>query len=112
MHPEPFQPVLEVASLLRNFKRPWFIAGGWAIDLFFGRVTRNHDDVDVAIFRGDQRELQAYLSGWDPRGLPSRPSLDPSSVRTLSPIPPPPWLLWTPANPRAWAARSRRTAST
>ena len=33
---------------------PWFIAGGWAIDLFLGRKTREHADVDFALSRLDQ----------------------------------------------------------
>jgi hypothetical protein len=61
---DPFAPVAEVAALLQRFNRPWFISGGWAIDLFLNRVTRGHEDVDVAIFRRDQRELQTYLAGW------------------------------------------------
>ena len=61
---DPFGPLLPVASLLRDFPRPWFIAGGWAIDLFLGERTRRHKDVDVAILRRDQRELHTYLTGW------------------------------------------------
>src|SRR3989475_9753807 len=59
-----FGPVLEVASLMRGFPRPWYIAGGWAIDLFLGRVTREHDDIDIAILREDQRELRTHFAGW------------------------------------------------
>ena len=29
----------------------WWVAGGWALDLFLGRMTRPHHDVDVAILR-------------------------------------------------------------
>lgn len=59
-----FSPVLEIAGVLREFRRPWFVAGGWAIDLFLGRVTRAHEDVDVVIFREDQLDLQDFLRGW------------------------------------------------
>ncbi len=59
-----FGPVLQVASLMRGFPRPWYIAGGWAIDLFLGRVTREHDDIDIAILREDQRELRTHFAGW------------------------------------------------
>lgn len=61
---DPFGPVLEVHALLSDFPRPWFIAGGWAIDLFLGQVTRDHEDVDVGLFRKDLRDLRAYLAGW------------------------------------------------
>jgi len=57
-----FGPVLEVARLMRGFPRPWYIAGGWAIDLFLRRETREHDDIDVAILRKDQAELRTHLA--------------------------------------------------
>jgi hypothetical protein len=53
----------EVAQILRTF-RPWAVAGGWALDLALGRVTRPHADVDVAVFRDDQAALRAALPGW------------------------------------------------
>ena len=62
---DAFAPIREVAALLSAFDRPWFIAGGWAIDLFLRRVTRDHDDVDVAILRRDQRAIRSYLAGWE-----------------------------------------------
>ncbi len=61
---EPFGEPLAVAALLRKFPRPWFIAGGWAIDLFMNRVTRHHEDLEIAIFRKDQLRLRTHLSGW------------------------------------------------
>jgi GrpB-like predicted nucleotidyltransferase (UPF0157 family) len=51
-------------EVLRSLRRPWFVAGGWAIDLFLGRETRNHQDIDIAIFREDQFELQRHLTNW------------------------------------------------
>lgn len=59
-----FEPPQNVRSLMRNFKPNWFIAGGWAIDLFIGKVTRQHEDIEIAIFRQDQLALQNYLNGW------------------------------------------------
>lgn len=64
MAADPFAPVVEVADLLATFNRPWFIAGGWAIDLFAERKTRDHEDVDVAILRADQAALRAHLRQW------------------------------------------------
>jgi aminoglycoside-2''-adenylyltransferase len=61
---DPFAPVMEVAASLSDFAHPWWIAGGWAIDLFLGRVTRNHEDVDVGILRRDQGDLRAHLEDW------------------------------------------------
>lgn len=52
------------AALMRNFRAPWCIAGGWALDLFLGQVTRSHADVDIAIFREDQMSLRAHFGNW------------------------------------------------
>ena len=38
---------------------PWAVAGGWALDLFLGHLTREHADLDLAMWRADQRKLQA-----------------------------------------------------
>jgi len=59
-----FERPREVARLLSGFGRPWSIAGGWAIDLFLGRETREHKDVEVAIGREDQARLREHLPGW------------------------------------------------
>ncbi len=32
---------------------PWWIAGGWALDLFAGDQSRPHKDLDVGILRND-----------------------------------------------------------
>jgi hypothetical protein len=63
---DPFGVLRGVTELLAGYPRPWAICGGWAIDLFLGRVTREHKDIDVAIARRDQLTMQAHLSarGW------------------------------------------------
>jgi hypothetical protein len=59
-----FGAPLAIATLMAGFGRPWCIAGGWAIELFLGRLTRPHKDVEIAIFRDDQRALYEHLAGW------------------------------------------------
>lgn len=54
-------------TLMSRLGAPWWIGGGWAIDLFLGKRTRTHADVDVALLRKDQDKLQALLKGWDVR---------------------------------------------
>jgi aminoglycoside-2''-adenylyltransferase len=51
---------------MAGFEAPWGICGGWALDLFAGKQTRQHGDVDVAVFRRDQAALYRYLAdrGW------------------------------------------------
>jgi hypothetical protein len=53
-----------VSRALGGFGAPWCVAGGWALDLFLGFVTRAHGDVDVALFREDQLRLRAHLADW------------------------------------------------
>ncbi|MFW9915306.1 MAG: nucleotidyltransferase domain-containing protein [Candidatus Thorarchaeota archaeon] len=62
---ESLQIIQGIQVLLREFGRPWFIAGGWAIDLHLNHVTRPHEDVEIAILRQDQLVLQEFLGNWD-----------------------------------------------
>jgi len=57
----------EVKRLFRSAERPYWISGGWAIDLFLGKSTRPHDDIDISIHRDDQLHFQNVLSDWDIR---------------------------------------------
>jgi hypothetical protein len=59
-----FVQPLKVAEMMRPFKCDWFVAGGWAIDLFLERETRPHGDIEIAVWRRDQTALYDYLSGW------------------------------------------------
>ena len=45
---DPWTPA-EVAERLAALTEPWCVVGGWAIDLFLGRRTREHDDIEVAV---------------------------------------------------------------
>jgi len=56
-----------VARALEGAPFPWWVAGGWALDLFLGTTIRQHKDVDLAVLRRDQAALRAHLSGWDLR---------------------------------------------
>ena len=57
----------QVLSLLDGFGKPWWVAGGWAVDLFIGCLTRPHKDIEIAVFRHDQSDLQEHLAGWSLR---------------------------------------------
>lgn len=58
-----FAPVLAVGELLATLTVPWWIAGGWAIDLAAGRATRRHGDVDVMLLERDEHALRSDLEG-------------------------------------------------
>ncbi len=55
---------LQIKELMSDFKPSWFVAGGWAIDLFLEKETRSHQDVEIAIFRKDQAALHFHFDGW------------------------------------------------
>jgi hypothetical protein len=45
---DPWTP-REAADRLRGLDVPWCVTAGWAIDLFLGRQTREHEDLEIAI---------------------------------------------------------------
>lgn len=49
---------------MSTFSRPWALCGGWAVDAWLGRVTREHGDIDITVFHDDQRALFDHLTGW------------------------------------------------
>jgi GrpB-like predicted nucleotidyltransferase (UPF0157 family) len=61
-----FSPVEAVANELKDVSFPWYISGGWALDLFLGKVHRVHHDVDIVLPRRAQMELRNHLTsqGW------------------------------------------------
>jgi hypothetical protein len=49
---------------MSSYPRPWALCGGWAIDAWLGRLTREHGDVDLSVFDADHKELFGHLDGW------------------------------------------------
>jgi hypothetical protein len=39
----------EVARRLAAVRAPWYVAAGWAIDLFLGGQRREHEDLEIAV---------------------------------------------------------------
>jgi hypothetical protein len=61
---DPLRPS-EVADLCRAVTAPWWIAGGYAIELFVGRPVRTHADIDILLLRQDQQVVHDVVAGWD-----------------------------------------------
>lgn len=51
--------------MFREFPRPWWIAGGYAIDALAGDARREHDDIDLSISASDRGLARQYLAEWD-----------------------------------------------
>jgi hypothetical protein len=58
-----------LAALHRQFSQhdiPYWLFGGWAVDFHVGRVTRSHDDIDIAVRSADADRVDELLgqTGW------------------------------------------------
>jgi Aminoglycoside-2''-adenylyltransferase len=51
----------QLASRLRALEVPWAVAAGWAIDLFAGRESRAHDDLEIVVARASFGAVRAAL---------------------------------------------------
>lgn len=58
---EDFLEIKDSLKILDYISIPWFVCGGWAVDLFMNKKTRKHKDVEVGIFRKDQSTVYTYL---------------------------------------------------
>jgi hypothetical protein len=54
----------EVAQRLAGIVGPWYVAAGWALDLFRGRQTRKHGDIEIAIPAARFPELRGLFTGY------------------------------------------------
>ena len=61
---DPWDPD-EVALRLADLEVPWYVAAGWAIDLFLGSVRREHEDIEIAVPRSRRDEVLAALDGFE-----------------------------------------------
>ena len=61
---DPAQPP-EAAAIFAAMPCPWWIAGGFAIELAIGLPVRDHADIDVLVLRPDHLRIQQALHGWE-----------------------------------------------
>ncbi|MCA9728462.1 MAG: hypothetical protein KC729_12310 [Candidatus Eisenbacteria bacterium] len=81
----------EANEWLRDVSAPWWISGGWAIDLFLGASTRPHGDLDVCVLRRDEPSIRAHFPAWEFASA-CRGRLDPLPQGT--PCPPESHSIW------------------
>jgi hypothetical protein len=57
----------EVAGLLAGVTVPWYVAGGWALDLFRGCQTREHSDLEIAVPATAEayEQIRSALAGYE-----------------------------------------------
>jgi hypothetical protein len=51
----------ELDQVLRDHGVVYWLFGGWAVDFHAGRVTREHDDIDIAIWSDDRARVATLL---------------------------------------------------
>jgi Aminoglycoside-2''-adenylyltransferase len=56
-----FKLLFDARSHLEGMDIPWHFCGGWAIDLFIGKETRAHKDLDITVSRANQSRCIDYL---------------------------------------------------
>ncbi|WP_152655656.1 short-chain dehydrogenase [Oceanobacillus sp. CFH 90083] len=63
MQNNPWNPlsIEEINHLMKDIAISWWIAGGWALDLYYGKQTRKHDDMDILIRKTDLPVLKKHL---------------------------------------------------
>jgi Aminoglycoside-2''-adenylyltransferase len=94
----------DARNLFGQASRPWWVAGGWAIDLFLGQVTRDHEDLDVAILRKEELVFRSFLADWDRRTSVGEGRLDAVPLRTGAPVPSDREVIWCrPSSESGWA---------
>jgi hypothetical protein len=54
-----------IAGLLAGVGGRWFVVGGWALDLFHGRRTREHEDLEIATPMWDFDLIRSRLAAYE-----------------------------------------------
>jgi len=55
----------ELSHRLSSVSRPWCVVGGWALDLWHGTKTREHEDLEFTILREDLHVFRHALNGME-----------------------------------------------
>jgi len=72
--PHSFEPDVELWNAwtpeeadrrFSGMQAPWYVAAGWAIDLFLGQQRRDHEDLEIAVAHDRFAEVAARLPDCD-----------------------------------------------
>jgi hypothetical protein len=55
----------EVARHFEGLSLPWYVSAGWAVDLFLGRQTREHADLEIGVPAHRFIEVEEALGGFE-----------------------------------------------
>jgi hypothetical protein len=55
----------QVAERFAGVQAPWYVAAGWAIELFLGESVREHEDLEIAVPREWFAEVAERLTGFE-----------------------------------------------
>lgn len=55
----------ELGRRLREAILPWYVAGGWALDLWHDKQTREHEDLEFVVIRNDVDHFRNILNDLD-----------------------------------------------
>jgi hypothetical protein len=60
------EALADVGSLLEQGPFDYWLFGGWAVDFHVGAITRDHGDIDLAVWAGEAEAIRSALisSGW------------------------------------------------
>ncbi|WP_341927707.1 hypothetical protein [Nocardioides psychrotolerans] len=62
---EPLTPST-VGAFMAGFDRPWWVVGGWSVEVFTG-VRREHEDLDISMLTCDAPAFRDFLGDrWTP----------------------------------------------
>jgi hypothetical protein len=63
---EQLAAIRHLAGLFERDRIDYWLFGGWAVDFHVGHVTREHADIDIAVWQADLEAIGALLvaDGW------------------------------------------------
>jgi len=58
--------ILEGNNLFKNCGFPYYVCGGFALEMFAGKTMREHSDLDISVFHENKRDAARFLqnNGW------------------------------------------------